>query len=56
MLYWTDWGVRSIEAANMNGVNRQKLITTGVIWPNGLTIDMVESRMFWVDAKVDGCV
>jgi hypothetical protein len=53
MLYWTDWGAHSIEAANTSGVNRRKLITTGVFWPNGLTIDTFESRMFWVDAKID---
>ncbi len=53
MLYWTDWGAHSIEAANITGVNRRKLITSGVIWPNGLTIDTVETRMYWVDAKID---
>ncbi|XP_028393318.1 low-density lipoprotein receptor-related protein 2-like [Dendronephthya gigantea] len=53
MLYWTDWGVHSIEAANMNGINRRKLITSHVIWPNGLTIDADDNRMFWVDAKLD---
>lgn len=53
MLYWTDWGVSSIESAGIDGVNRRKLITTDVVWPNGLTIDTVESRMFWVDARID---
>ena len=37
----------------MSGINRRKLITSGVIWPNGLTIDTDESRMFWVDARLD---
>ena len=53
MLYWTDWGVSSIESASIDGVNRRKLITKDLVWPNGLTIDTVESRMFWVDASID---
>ena len=52
-LYWTDWGVPSIERALLNGLNRRVLINSSLGWPNGLTIDHVEGKMYWVDARLD---
>ncbi|KRY17271.1 Very low-density lipoprotein receptor [Trichinella patagoniensis] len=52
MMFWTDWGVSpKIESAAMDGTNRFA-IDRDVIWPNGLTLDMLEHRLYWVDAKL----
>jgi hypothetical protein len=52
-IYWTDWGNKpKIERAGMNGNHRQEIITSGLEWPNGMTIDYVSNKLFWVDAKM----
>ncbi len=53
-LYWTDWGTQSkIERASMDGQSRSVLHDTGLVWPNGLTIDYQTQRLFWVDANLN---
>ena len=40
-MFWTDWGKRGrIERADMDGGNRMVLTQDGVVWPNGLTVDL----------------
>ncbi|XP_070563429.1 low-density lipoprotein receptor-related protein 8-like [Ptychodera flava] len=52
-MYWTDWGrVAKIEKAGMNGCGRTTIIEEDVLWPNGLTMDYVGRRIFWVDGKL----
>ena len=54
-LYWTDWGREAaIERIGMDGdpTTRQKLITSDIIWPNGLTLDFAQNKMYWVDSKL----
>lgn len=31
---------------------RSTIISDNIYWPNGLTIDYVESRLYWADAKL----
>ena len=51
-IYWSDWGENGkIEKAGLDGSHRQALITTDIKWPNGLTIDYSNDRLYWVDAK-----
>ena len=51
-IYWTDWGsTPKIERSSMDGQDRRVLADTSLFWPNGLTIDYVISKIFWVDAK-----
>ncbi|XP_052738259.1 low-density lipoprotein receptor isoform X2 [Bicyclus anynana] len=53
-MYWTDWGqVPKIERAGMDGSHRQTIISYDVKWPNGLTLDLVRKRVYWVDAKLN---
>ncbi|CAG2240579.1 VLDLR [Mytilus edulis] len=50
--YMTDWGKDpKIERIGMDGSNR-KIITNDVVWPNAITIDYIDSRIFWIDAKL----
>jgi len=55
-MYWADWGERPrIERAAMDGQpeSRQTLIDADQLyWPNGLTIDFDESRIYWTDVKL----
>ena len=51
MMYWCDWGDdHKIEVANMDGRNRSILVKRGLYWPNGLTLDDTNRRLYWVDA------
>lgn len=40
-----------IEVSEMDGRNRQSIITEGVFWPNGLALDYAIDRLYWTDAK-----
>lgn len=35
----------------MDGSRRKSVIVNRIFWPNGLTIDYMESRIYWADAK-----
>lgn len=53
-MYWTDWGqIPKIERAGMDGSHRQTIVSYDVKWPNGLTLDLVRKRVYWVDAKLN---
>uniref|UniRef100_A0A665WA41 EGF-like domain-containing protein n=1 Tax=Echeneis naucrates TaxID=173247 RepID=A0A665WA41_ECHNA len=53
-MYWTDWGEEPrIERAGMDGSNRYFVnVNADIYWPNGLTIDLVEQKLYWADAKL----
>ncbi|KAL8606483.1 hypothetical protein ACOMHN_037714 [Nucella lapillus] len=52
VMVWTDWGLEpKIESAGMNGLHRKTIINDLITWPNGLTIDYVDDRLYWIDAK-----
>ncbi|XP_055896650.1 low-density lipoprotein receptor-related protein 6-like isoform X2 [Biomphalaria glabrata] len=49
-IFWTEWGVLpKIESADYDGTGRTVLATTNLKWPNSLTIDYSESRLYFVD-------
>lgn len=53
-MYWSDWGSTSrIERAGMDGSNRTVLHSTSLIWPNGITLDYVQQKIYWIDASVN---
>lgn len=53
-MYWTDWGeVPKIERAGMDGSSRFIIINTEIYWPNGLTLDYEERKLYWADAKLN---
>uniref|UniRef100_A0A8D9BTS8 Very low-density lipoprotein receptor n=1 Tax=Cacopsylla melanoneura TaxID=428564 RepID=A0A8D9BTS8_9HEMI len=53
-MYWSDWGdTPKIERAGMDGSHRVPVIVSGIKWPNGLTLDLVQKRLYWVDAKLN---
>ena len=52
LMFWTDWNrdAPKIEKANMDGTDRQTIVTEGLNLPNGLTIDYHSSQVCWADA------
>ncbi|KAI9589328.1 putative vitellogenin receptor [Glossina fuscipes] len=51
-MFWSDWGYRpSIMRASMDGSNIMPLVNQSIYWPNGVTLDMHNDRVYWVDAK-----
>ena len=50
MMYWTSWSYKSkIEKAKMTGKERVVLLSSWDLYPNGLTLDHEQSRLYWVD-------
>ena len=37
----------------MDGSHRSAIVTESVRWPNGLTLDLVLDRVYWIDAKLN---
>ncbi|XP_038113433.1 sortilin-related receptor [Culex quinquefasciatus] len=55
-LFWTDWNALrpSVSRANLDGTDIKLLFTKpDVVWPNGVTIDHIAERLYWVDASKD---
>ncbi|BFZ05153.1 hypothetical protein BsWGS_08192 [Bradybaena similaris] len=60
-MFWTDWGESpKIEKAGMDGneETRSVIIEDNIHWPNGLTLDYEDQKLYWADAKLNlihGC-
>ncbi len=37
----------------MDGTNRSVIIQDKITWPNGLTLDFINDRIYWADARED---
>lgn len=35
-----------------DATTRQQLITKDIIWPNGLSLDFAQNKMYWIDSKL----
>ena len=54
-MFWSDWSTAAkIEKCGMNGdkSTRKVLIDRDIVWPNGMTIDYKEGRLWWTDARL----
>lgn len=54
-MFWTDWGeVPKIERASMDGDirTRKVIVSERIFWPNGLTVDFDNRKLYWVDGKL----
>nr|CAD7447975.1 unnamed protein product [Timema bartmani] len=52
LMFWTDWGERPlIGRAGMDGSKPVAFVSEGLYWPNGLSLDYPNDRLYWVEAK-----
>lgn len=52
-MYWSDWGKKpEIARSKMDGTDDISFVSNDIKWPNGLTIDYPNQRLYWVDAKL----
>lgn len=52
LMIWSDWGeTPKIERASMDGdpSSRTVLVKENIFWPNGLTVDLTNELIYWVD-------
>lgn len=55
LMIWSDWGENpKIERASMCGDpgSRVVLVNERIFWPNGLTVDLENSLIYWVDGNL----
>ncbi|KAJ6647666.1 Prolow-density lipoprotein receptor-related protein 1, partial [Pseudolycoriella hygida] len=52
-LFFTKWEQSSIERSNMDGSNWTTLVTKKIIYPLGLTLDLANEHVYWVDHYMD---
>ena len=52
-MYWTDVGTHKIQRANLDGSNIEDLVTTGLIYPQGIALDIAGDKMYWTDGGTD---
>ncbi|XP_051883463.1 low-density lipoprotein receptor-related protein 2a [Pristis pectinata] len=53
-VFWTDWGDQAyIGRMGMDGRNISAIITSKLEWPNGLTIDYTNDKLYWTDAHLN---
>jgi len=55
LLFFTDWAhqMAKIVRVGMDGTHPTTIVSSDLIWPNGITVDAVAKRIYWSDAKHD---
>ena len=53
-VFFTDYGhAPKVERCDMDGQNRTKLVDTKIVFPHGVTLDLVNKLVYWADAYLD---
>ena len=52
-MYWTETFTDGIWRADLNGLGREALITTGLERPSGIALDIGAGKMYWTETVVD---
>ena len=55
ILFWTNWNRKrpSIQRAFISGYQKEDIITENIHMPNGITVDSLDQKLYWADAKLD---
>lgn len=55
MLYFSNWNAAdpSISRIYTSGYGSEKLISRDIFMPNALTLDYIDKKIFWADARLD---
>lgn len=51
-MFWSDWGKKPMIAMAGTDGSSPRPFVLGVHWPNGITVDLGNERLYWVDAKL----
>lgn len=41
-----------IDSSSLEGIDRQVIATTGLMWPSGIALDYLSDKLYWCDAKM----
>lgn len=53
-MFFTDYGqIPKVERCDMDGQNRTKLVDSKIVFPHGITLDLVSRLVYWADAYLD---
>uniref|UniRef100_A0A8C9RYI1 Si:dkey-88l16.3 n=1 Tax=Scleropages formosus TaxID=113540 RepID=A0A8C9RYI1_SCLFO len=53
LMFWSEFGnMPQIERSGLDGSERKILLNNGVNWPGGLTVDVLDERIYWTDEKL----
>lgn len=52
-MFYTKWEKASLERTLMDGSGRTPLVTSKIIYPSGLTLDLANEHVYWVDTYTD---
>jgi DNA-binding beta-propeller fold protein YncE len=54
LLFYADWGTTpALVRAGMDGSQVRRIVTRGIQWINGVTVDAGARRVYWTDAQFD---
>ncbi|XP_072899158.1 pro-epidermal growth factor isoform X1 [Hemitrygon akajei] len=51
-IYFAHMGFKQIEVANLDGSEREKLISKDVDSPEGLAVDWINRKLYWIDRRL----
>ena len=49
-IYWTDIDTDKIQRASLAGSSVEDLVTSGLITPRGIALDLTGGKMYWADS------
>lgn len=52
-LFFTKWGATSLDRVHMDGSNQTSIVTTKIIYPFGIALDLANEHVYWVDTYMD---
>ena len=53
-VFWTEWGNHAkIQRSLLDGSDRKSIVSTDLSFPNGLSIDYLNKKLFWADSLKD---
>lgn len=52
-MFFTKWGATSLDRAHMDGTNQTSIVTAKIIYPFGITLDLANQHVYWVDTYMD---
>ena len=53
-MYWTDWGTDKIQRSNLDGSDVEDLVTSGLVDPPDIALDVAGGKMYWTDFDLLG--